>query len=284
MELMSASPNEISALHVEAVLSDPERNALLSAVEKLRECFKVANNRDLPIQVRFHQTLTSIGITSRSTCIVTSLSLHLIEPEESLTTVEARLRTSFSEFIRKGAEVIFLCTVFRRVDSIIKAKDPTAAAARMERIRRLNYLAVQLSHDLDINIIDFDRSFAHIGGRLLDADFRMQGSSAILTASNVIITTLFAAGLPDVLSPELQQAANAVFRQRHASVVTPKWSLPALVDGERVQNYLPLVRRRRLGDLWLNIKKGRTTTVEALLIVFRALRRRLRQKLNRKGV
>src|SRR5271165_4090947 len=203
---MNIGPSVDGSLRIEAVLGSGEQLALSGAVKELGRCFEAAGGLAFPVEVRFHSALAAIKVDSRPTLIVTSLLVELTEREEPLAAIETRLRTAFSTLIREGVSAIFLCTVFRRIEPEAKTKDPVAAVARMERIRRLNYLAVELSHDLDINIIDFDRSFAHIGGHSLGTDFELHGSAAVSAAKHVIISTLFAAGLDDVCYPEVQDA------------------------------------------------------------------------------
>jgi hypothetical protein len=275
-------------LRFEAVLSDGERLALVSAVEELRQCFAATSGYAFPIEVRFHSALSAISLDTGPALIVTSLLLEMTE--EPLAAIEARLRIAFAALIRDRVPAIFLCTVFRRIDPDAKAKDPVAAGARMERIRRLNLLATELSHDFDINIIDLDRSFAHIGGRSLGTDFNLRGPTAVLAAKHVIVSTLFAAGLDDFCSPELQDAAKAIYEQHHAGLEPPKLAVSASTlgysranDGKRrLQNFasnLPVTRG--LGDLWLKLRQGRATHLETFLAVLRAVRRYLRQRLNR---
>ena len=50
------------------------------------------------------------------------------------------------------------------------------AVRDLERIRRLNRMAAELSHDLGVSVIDIDRAFAHIGGR--DAGDRLSAGRA----------------------------------------------------------------------------------------------------------
>ena len=154
---------------------------------------------------------------------------------------------------------------------------------RIERIRRLNLLAAQLSHELNINIIDFDRSFAHHGGRELDVDFSLEGSAAALIARHVIISTFFAAGLDDFVSPELQEKASQLYEQRSSRIasssqhdLTADKMLFRLADGEKSrQTYALVPARRTLADIWFNFRKGRTTLIEIFQIVLRAIWRRI---------
>ncbi len=281
---MSGHPDIKAPLRIEAVLSDGERRALLSASEELRHCFALGNDCVFPIEVHFHSALSAIKVDSGPALIVTSLLLELNEPEETLAAVEARLRAAFSALKRDGISAVFLCTIFRRIDPETNIDDPVAVGARIERIRRLNLLATELSHDLDINIIDFDRSFAHIGGRSLGTDFNLHGSTAVEVAKHLITSTFFAAGLDDFCSPELQEAAMAIYEQRRTGIVAPPrpvlsagtLRLSLTNKGKRLQTFASNLKGRRLRDLWLSLMTGRATATETLLAVLRAARRRLR--------
>ncbi len=282
--MMSIHPDIKAPLRIEAALSDGERRALLSAIEELRYCLAAANDGDVPIEVRFHSALSAIPLDSRPALIVASLLLELTEPEETLAAIEARLRDTFSALTKDGSSAVFLCTIFRRIDPEAMMGDPVAAGARMERIRRLNLLAIELSHDFDINIIDFDRSFAHIGGRSLGTDFKLQGSAAVVAAQHLIASTFFAAGLDDFCSPELQETTKAIYEQRRRGIVVP--TRPVLSagtlrfsqinKGKRLQTFATNRNRRSFSDLWLNLITRRTTATKTLQIVLRAARRRLR--------
>jgi len=286
---MSVHPGLGAHLRIDAILTDGERDALLGAVEDLRQCFAAASGTTFPIEVRFHSALSAIKVDSGKTLIITSLLLELTEPEEPLAAVEARLRAAFSRLIREGVPAIFLCTVYRRIDPDARTKDPVGAAARMERIRRLNFLGIELSHDFGINIIDLDRSFAHIGGRSLGTDFNLRGATAILAARHVIASVLFAVGLDDFCLPELQDAAKIVYEQSHTGLERARLAVSARTlgysqakVGKRLQKFASnRTAPRRLRDFWLNLRERRATAGESLLAVVRAVRKRLRQRLNR---
>jgi hypothetical protein len=285
---MNIRPDIGTHLRIDAVLTDGERRALLGAVEELHQCIAATGGDVFPIEVRFHSALSAIKVDAGLVLIVTSLLLELAEPEEPLAAIEARLRIAFSALISEGGPALFLCTVFRRIEPDTKAKDPAGAAARMERIRGLNLLAAELSHDFDINIIDLDRSFAHIGGRSLGTDFNLRGDVAVFAAKHVITSTLFAAGLDDFYPRELQDAAKTFYEQRRDSLAPPRIALSASTlhyaqvnEGPRLQIFVTNPAPRRLGDLWLNLKEGRATARETLLAIVRAVRKRLRQRLNR---
>jgi hypothetical protein len=278
-------------LRIEAVVGDGEHLALSGAIEELRHCFAAASGGAFPIELRIHSALSAIKVVSRPTLIVTSLLLELTEPEKPLAAIEARLRSAISALIRDGVSAIFLCTVFRRIEPATKAIDPGAAAACMERIRRLNFLAAELSHDFDIYVIDFDRSFAHIGGRSLGTDFNLNGSAAVQAAKHVIASTLFAAGLDDFYPSELWDEVTAIYDQRCTDLALPKLAVSASTlgfvqehKGGRLQTFAMDATPRRLRYLLRSLMEGRMTAAETVLIVLRAAQRRVQRLWREKTV
>jgi hypothetical protein len=267
-------------MRIEAVLAEGERQALIDATVDLRRYLSEAGRNDFPIEIRFPSRLSEIEPVSAPRLVVTSLLLAMTEPEDPLLVVEGRLRESLSKLAFDGCSKVFVCTVFRRVGhkSVLK----NSGGLRIERIRRLNLLAAQLSHELDINIIDFDRSFAHFGGRVLDVDFSLEGSAGVLAAKHVVISTFFAAGLDDFCSPELQDKTKQLYEQCYRRAAVPSHDLDAgkmqfkIVHGEKShQTYALVARGRTLADLWFNFKRGRATLGETLQAILRAIRKRM---------
>jgi hypothetical protein len=285
---MSDRPNNFAPLRIDAVLCDAEREALLNGLDDLRQCLAEELKQEFPIELHFHSSLSVVKPCSLPRLVVTSLLPEITVVQEPISAVEKRLRESFSELLRDGFCKIFLCTVFRRVHGNVKDDEREAGVTRMERIRQLNFLAARLSHELDINIIDFDRSFAHIGGRNLGTDFRLQGSAALLAAKHVITSTFFAAGLDDFCSQELQEKAKLLYEHRRTGPVQPaqhdllpKMLAFGLADIQRSgQTYAIVPMRRTLGDLWWNLRKRRATFGATIQIVYRAVRRRVARRSN----
>jgi hypothetical protein len=275
------STNIVAPIGVDAVLGEGERDALIDATVDLRQCLSEACGSDFPIAVRFFSRLSEIQPASLPRLVATSLLLEMTEPEDPLADVEKRLRESLSRIASDGYSKLFVCTVFRRIRRKNAVID--SGESRIERIRRLNLLAAQLSHELNINIIDFDRSFAHRGGRVLDVDFRLEGPAAVFTARHAILSTFFAAGLDDFCSPELQNKAKQLYEQRSRQISIPTQHdlnagkmLFRVADSEKSdQTYALVPVRRTLADLWFNLKKGRTTPMETFQVVLRAVRRRV---------
>lgn len=270
-------------LRIEAVLSEGERSSLLGAVEHLRHCF-AESGYELPIEVHFHSTIAAITPSSGPAIVVASFLGELAVLEDPFPDVEQRLRNAFATLSGNDRLKLFLCTIYRRTNWDQEAGNAEPAQSTIERIRRLNLLAIQLSHTFGINIIDFDRSFAHVGGRTLHVDFRLSGAAAVEFAKYVIVSTFFAAGLDDFCSPELQEKAEAVHGQDHKrSLTQPNHELAPDKYGYRKahkdrnrQTFAVSPRLPRTpGDLWQDLRRGRISVGEAIGTIVRAGRRQL---------
>jgi hypothetical protein len=99
---------------------------------------------------------------------------------------------------------VFLCTLFRHVPPFSEAEGGEARRLWLrQRIRRLNLLATDLSYSTGINIIDLDRTLAHLGAGPLQTDVRLGGERATAAAADTICGALLAAGLDDVVPEAL---------------------------------------------------------------------------------
>jgi hypothetical protein len=131
--------------------------------------------------------------------------------EEPFAETETRWRHYLNTLLPIGAQV-FICTVFRHIPG---RAGSGVAAPILERIRRLNRLVIQLSHDLGAGVIDIDRALAHAGAERLQTDYRLSGELAAEFAGHVVALTLLSGGLDDVVDPELQEKARHVLGGLH---------------------------------------------------------------------
>ena len=99
---------------------------------------------------------------------------------------------------------ILLCTIFRHVAD----PAPDVAANERERIRRLNLLAIELSHDTGAAVVDFDRVFAHLGARPLATDHTLTGRVAAEVAAHALVANILDAGLDEIVPAEIQERAH----------------------------------------------------------------------------
>ncbi|HZC15316.1 MAG TPA: hypothetical protein VE309_01000, partial [Caulobacteraceae bacterium] len=124
--------------------------------------------------------------------------------DEPFAETEARLNARVADLAR-GAAPVLICTIFRHV---AERRTPSGYR-RLERIRRLDRLAAELSADLGVGVVDIDRAFAHIGGRLLASDYRLSGRLAAEVAGHTLVRSLLSLGLDDIIPPEVQERAKA---------------------------------------------------------------------------
>jgi hypothetical protein len=186
---------------IDAFVDEAERGAVVAAAEQLCECLGAATGQTWSVRLAFRPAGGALTATEPGGLVVASLLPDVARASEPMAAVEARWRAQLSS-LPQAAAPPFICTVFRRVSD-----DPTGQV--LERIRRLNLLAAELSHDTGALVIDIDRVFAHIGARTLKTDYRMAGALAAEAAAHTIVGALLAAGLDDIVSPEVQDKAKA---------------------------------------------------------------------------
>ena len=194
-------------LVIEAVVDDAERATLEATAEQLGECLKAATGSAWPVELRFHQTIEAIVPGYRSTIVIASLLPEVLRRDLSLADIEARWRKGLASL--HGAFLgVFVCTVFRCVATAAERRREQGTLDIAERIRRLNLLAAELSHDTGVGVVDIDRVFAHIGARELGTDYRQSGAMAADVAAHAIVSGMLAIALDDVILPDEQNRAK----------------------------------------------------------------------------
>lgn len=178
---------------IAATVTDNEGRALAVAVEQLRGLLAQASQRDWTIECDLSGTANNPEI-----CIVSLLPD--LESGESIDRIRERLRKRLNESIGTGATAL-ICTIFRACD-----EDPP----KLERIRRLNMLAPELSHDLDAGVIDLDRTLSDIGAQRLQTDYRLDGPRAREVSAYAIVKALLAVGLDDRIPDEIVERARSL--------------------------------------------------------------------------
>jgi hypothetical protein len=193
-------------IHIEAVVDDAEHPALVAAAEQLGECLNAASENRHEVRLHFSPSLEAIAVREPATVVIASL-LPEVARDEPMSSIEARWRTQLSSLPASPALSVFLCTVFRHVPRDAPQQHPDGRAATTERIRRLNLLAAELSHDTGAGIVDIDRAFAHLGARALKTDYRLSGAVAAEVAAHTIVRSMLSVGLDDAVAPEVQERA-----------------------------------------------------------------------------
>ncbi len=130
---------------------------------------------------------------------------------------------------------IFLCNVFRHVpDQPAYCRGATEGLA--ERIRRFNLLAIELSQETGLFLVDLDRTLAQHGARELQTDYRLGGPAAAAVGAQVLVWTLLKAGLDEFLPPELQTEALANLEARIAFGFFQQHAAPQPLPQVEAQN------------------------------------------------
>ena len=202
---MSAS----EPIFVNAFVDIAERPALIAAGEQLARCLELAANRPWPVRLQFLEDEAALAGTDNATVLVASLLPELKRSGQSWPDIGTRWRAFFKSPQAQAAVSTFLCTIFRHVSSASYGSAAEAALV-MEKIRRLNLMAAEVSHDTGTNVIDFDRVFAHAGARALQTDYMLGGAAATDLAAHTIVSALLAVGLDDVLPLEIHERAREI--------------------------------------------------------------------------
>ena len=187
---------------IEAEVDERERPGMLAGAQQLAQALAAATGADWPIQLHLLEPGAAVATSAAGGVIVLSL-LADVAREEPFSDTEARWRARLKALV-KGAAPVLICTVFRHV----RERLTPSGAAMLERIRRLDRLAAELSRDLGVAVVDIDRAFAHIGGRTLATDWRLDGRLAAEVAGHGLVWSLLSLVLDEVISPETQDRAR----------------------------------------------------------------------------
>ena len=193
----------VAPIRIDAVVAEAERAAIVAGAEQLSEALSDATGAPWPVQVGFHATVPSAGSTGANAFVILSL-LPETAATEPIEDTESRWRARLAALVERGAPV-FLCTVFRSPAS--PPAGPGTPNPRLDRIRRLNLMAIRLSQALGVWVIDWDRALAHVGARALSCDYRLGGRLAAEVAGHQVAWALLSYGI-DAAAPQAQERAK----------------------------------------------------------------------------
>jgi hypothetical protein len=196
--------SEHATIMLAGEVDDAERAALNSAAAQLSECLSGAGKEAYPVSVQFSAPYGSSVTTP--TAVMLSLLPEVRHTNEPIGECDRRWRDRLIRLQSSGVP-LFVLNVFRHVRERNREGD---IAPILERIRRLDRMAADLSHDFGVGIIDIDQAFANVGGRILDTDYRLTGPLAARLAGHTIARTLLSFGLDDAIDPELQERASTM--------------------------------------------------------------------------
>lgn len=123
--------------------------------------------------------------------------------------------------LAEGGDPVLVLTVFRRVPD----RGSESGQALLEQIRRLNLLVTELSRELGVFVVDFDRVLADIGGVVLDTDYRLRGQAAAEVAGEELALAVATNALDTTLSFDAQERVRAFVESRRNTAVRPSLEL-----------------------------------------------------------
>lgn len=162
---------------------------IMAAARQLRDCVATAIGNDWPVRVRFE----SLDVTAIPAGTVLILSLA----DDMADSAAVRWRIRIARCAAAGHRRILLCNLFRHVVGGGQRTDV------IERIRRLDRMAIDLSREAGAEIVDIDRLFALCGARALGS-----AAQAAQLAGHAIAAAILEGGLDEHLDPAVQDRAT----------------------------------------------------------------------------
>jgi hypothetical protein len=265
-----------SAFRLIAVARNGERAAIHHAAALLCTHLSAAAGHPHAIEPAFRDDPAALADCGPGVVVVSLASeLDRTASKDARSRWEPLLRG----LVARDAGPVFLCTVFRLVHD---DADPTVT---IERIRRINLLAAELSQATGVFVVDLDRALAHVGGRTVGADYRLASVTAQAAAGHVIAATLLSAGLDPFVPIDLVDHAKAslgvwqldITATRAAAIADAARDFAARRDGQRVQVFHSIgtetAVKSNVDDLLAALRARRMGLGEAAVVVARGLRR-----------
>ena len=196
-----------SSIVIDAALADTETPVAAAVEEQLAECLAAASGHPWHVESRLRDGIAAIDPAGGASVAIASLLPELARAIEPIAETQARWRTHLDALARRGIPAV-VCTIFRHV-APTQDGNRDAAAATIERIRRLDLVAAELSHDTGASVADVDRVLAHLGARQLASDHRLGGPLAAEVAAWTIVAALLDGPLDAVVDPDVLQRAQA---------------------------------------------------------------------------
>lgn len=194
------------AIRLRAYVGATETAAVEDAARRLGEGLASAGAPAPEVSLDFVDSSGALPDETGDAIMISSLGPEVGAAMRDWPSAEARLERDYRALAGRRPEALFLCTVFRHVPA---GPDEEAQVALRLAIRRLDFLAVRLSHATGLNVIDLDRALADTGALSLATDYRLGGAAAAKAAGREIAGAILAAGLDAWMSPEVQERAAA---------------------------------------------------------------------------
>ncbi|HVO87049.1 MAG TPA: hypothetical protein VMV45_00785 [Casimicrobiaceae bacterium] len=196
----------VHVLRIDAIVDERERPAVAEAARQLGTCLSRASDATWRVDVRFRGDFAAIDSNDAAAVLIVSLLPELQSVQEPIASTQMRWQRRLSSLPGDPPPQILICTIFRHV-AMDASNAVDARAAIRERIRRLDLMALELSHDTGGIVVDIDRALSHVGARTLQTDYRLAGERAASAVGHVIASSVLAAALDAVVTAEVQERA-----------------------------------------------------------------------------
>ncbi len=199
-----------SPIVIQAVADRSEGAAIAAGAGLLETVLRETAACQTSVTCRLFRSVDDIDPAEPPNILITSLLAEAERFDEPWPQAESRLRARYARLSEQPCGQIYVCTVFRHVPG------DAHESARRIRIRRLNHLAAELSHETGAFVIDLDRAFADVGASTLGADYRLGGDLALKFAAAHIALTLVKTGVDEQVAFDAQEAAQTELMRRIA--------------------------------------------------------------------
>ena len=190
---VAASPRIVAA-----IVGDDQRDAMVAGGEQLSDCVGAALGREWPVRLRLIGP-DDVDIPSG---IVLVASIDDGAGLEPIAQSAARWVARIERYRSLGHDRVLICNRFRHIG-------PDARQSEVERIRRLNRLAIELSRHLSVEVIDADRLLALCGARTLAADVRGAGAATSALVGHAIADAILQGDMAECINADTQAHALA---------------------------------------------------------------------------
>lgn len=203
------------AIVIVAAVDACEQPVLERAAAILQEALAACGAEGATVSLTFVDSLSAVAREPVPAFVVASL-LPELAGSEPVAAVDARWRAAVAALPATFPPVL-ICTIFRHVDPSL---DHVRREALRERILRLSLAAMEISHDTGANVIDFDRTLAHVGGRVLASDCRFASETAIEVGARALVRGMLALARDESIPPGVATYAE--------TRIGEPWDVPAL--------------------------------------------------------
>lgn len=196
-----------SPLRIVAVADPVERPVLIAAAEQFVRAISAAAGGEHVVELAFADRNAPPPNGAR--IVIISLRGEVGVPA-SMDAVARRWHDWLGMVLAQGDAQVVIGTIYRHVAD--------AAGGTVERIRRLNDLAIGLSRAHAIEVADIDRACALVGSRIADGDWRATTGNAATIAGHVLAAALLRLDLSAYLADDAGDRARAAHGSLNAMI------------------------------------------------------------------